>query len=82
MEQWIIWFIKNGRVNLFYNKYVYLCIRIIFIFVYICIYLKDEEGNEIGLEVKEDKFGMKYYIIVKFYLYLRGFMLCILIRFF
>lgn len=70
MEQWIIWFIKNGRVNLFYNKYVYLCIRIIFIFVYICIYLKDEEGNEIGLEVKEDKFGMKYYIIVKFYLYL------------
>lgn len=78
----MIWFIKNGRVNLFYNKYVYLCIRIIFIFVYICIYLKDEEGNEIGLEVKEDKFGMKYYIIVKFYLYLWGFMLCILIRFF
>lgn len=39
-------------------------------YIRIYLYLKDEEGNEIGLEVKEEKFGMKYYINVKFYLYL------------
>lgn len=82
MEQWTIWFIKNGRVNLFYNKHVYSCIRTIFTFVHTCIYLKDEEGNETGSEVKEDKSGTKYYTTVKSYLYPRGFMLCTLTRFF
>lgn len=82
MEQWTIWFMKNGRVNLFYNKHVYSCIRTIFTFVHTCIYLKDEEGNETGSEVKEDKSGMKYYTTVKSYLYPRGFMLCTLTRFF
>lgn len=75
-------FIKNGRVNLFYNKHVYSCIRTIFTFVHTCIYLKDEEGNETGSGVKEDKSGTKYYTTVKSYLYPRGFMLCTLTRFF
>lgn len=46
------------------------------------LYLKDEEGNETGSEVKEDKSGTKYYTTVKFYLYPQDFMQCTLTRFF
>lgn len=82
MEQWTIWFIENGRVNLLYNKHVYSCIRTFFTFVHTCVYLKDEEGNETGSEVKEDKSGTKYYTTVKSYLYPQDFMQCTLTRFF
>lgn len=56
--------------------------RTFFTFMHTSVYLKDEEGNETGSEVKEDKSGMKYYTTVKSHVYPRDSTLCTLTRFF